>query len=138
MEPPVKRRLNVRLASAFAIAPAVPCVLVALVATVGGGDLGVFLAVLALCATLTYPLALLAGIPAYIYLSRKGPPAFVRTAAAGACLGAILGVAFVGLFGSFHALLAVAEQALLYAVYGCVTASVFWLIALRKRTRHAQ
>jgi hypothetical protein len=126
--------MNWRLIKAFALAPGAPCVLAGLVAAILNDGLASFPVVFLLYAVVAYPLALITGVPAYLVLSRIGPLRRVPTILVGTALGAACGLV-ITLAGRQLAPAVFAKQVGLCALYGAVTAFVFWHLALRPQVQ---
>jgi len=134
--------MNRRLIVAFLVSPLAPCALTAIFTAVRNGDpLAIPIATL-LYAIFAYPFALVLGVPAYLVMSRFGALSLLRVAVSGALLGAVSGVLMPGLLGLQLEWMRAVESGLfttvlLFAIYGAITACVFWWMALRPRSNMA-
>lgn len=120
----------------FLIAPLTPCVLAATIASLRLVDLLAIPFGTLLYAVFAYPFALVLGIPAYLLMSRVGSLSVLRVTLTGAILGLISGAVLLLLLRAewVHALDGgMFVTVSIFAVFGAITAWVFWWLALRPR-----
>ena len=121
----------------FLIAPLAPCLLVAIAVCLGQGDLlGIPFAML-LYAFFAYLYALVFGVPAYLLMSRFGYVSLPHVITTGAVLGfasgatipVVMGVAWARAVDS-----GLLKVALLFTIFGTLTAYTFWWLVLRSHS----
>lgn len=127
--------MNRRVVIGFLVAPLVPCVLAATVASLRHGVVLAIPFATLLYAAFAYPVAFLLGIPAYVLMSRLGSLTVLRVTLAGSVLGSISGAVLLVVLGAdgmpaFTSGMYI--TAMIFAVWGAIAAWVFWWVALRE------
>lgn len=129
-----------RIVLGFLLAPLAPGMLVDFIATVEVWPYGWARFGIATAAVLGHPVALLFGVPAYLFFQRRGWVAFSTYVGAGAVLGVVPFAFFFvppavdcasGAASDSHACLVLATMApagIYSTVAGAVAASAFWFI----------
>ena len=134
--------MNRRLIVAFLVSPLATCALAATFAAVRNGDLLAIPIATLLYAIFAYPFTLVLGVPAYLVMSRLGALSLLRVVVSGVLLGAVSGVLMLGFLDLQLEWARAIESGLfttvlLFAMYGAITACVFWWLALRQRPNMA-
>ncbi len=123
----------------FIIAPLAPCLVASIAVCFSRGDLAAIPIAMFLYALFAYPFSLVFGVPIYLLFSRLGYISMWQVVVAGTILGFIsgatlpfiMGVEWKGAMDSD-----LISTALLFAIFGAITAWAFWWVALRPRTNN--
>lgn len=131
--------MNFRTIRGFLVAPLAPCVLVATVASVSVGDMGVIPFLTLLYAVFAYPFALVLGVPAYLLMSRFGLLSMPYLTSAGFFLGCLSVVIFLMLGADLERVLdsKIFIAFFLFGMFGSITAWVFWWLTLQPQNGEA-